>query len=189
MLEVYWAYKDYKDMMKLTQKMLKKWVKGKWQTKDFSKVFKEKTGKKYTDINPAELDEYYKKEVRANIEGPIFLTHYPESIMPLAKFKEDDSSLTESFQLIINGAEVAKGFSEMNDPLAQREQMERQEEKFRSGHKEVSRLDENFLEALEYGMPPAAGLGIGLDRLATLVGGGHSNIRDVILFPFMRPKS
>ena len=187
MLEVYWAYQDYKGLMKFTQKMLKKIIKGKWQTKDFSKIFKEKTGQKYTDINPNELDEYYKKEVRAKIVGPMFLMHYPESIMPLAKFKEDDSKLTESFQLIVNGVEVAKGFSEMNDPLAQRQQMERQEDKFRAGNKEASRLDEEFLEALEYGMPPAAGLGIGLDRLAALIGDHHS-IRDVILFPFMKSK-
>lgn len=188
MLELYWAYQDYKGLMKFTQKLLKKWIKGKWQTKDFSKVFKEKTGKKYTDVDPAELDEVFKKEVRAQIEGPMFLVHYPENIMPLAKLKEDDPKLTESFQLIVNGAEVVKGFSEMNDPLVQREQMERQEEKFRAGSKEVSRLDEDFLEALEYGMPPAAGLGIGIDRLAALIG-GHNNIRDVILFPLLRPRN
>ena len=187
MLEVYRAYGDYKAMMRLTQKLLKKWIKGKWQTKDFSKVFKEMTGNKYTEVDPEKLDDYYKKEVRAKVEGPMFLTHYPESIMPLAKLKEDDPKLTESFQLIVNGAEVAKGYSEMNDPLLQREQMERQEQAFRIGHEEVSRLDEDFLEALEYGLPPAAGLGIGLDRLAALIG-GHGNIRDVILFPFMRPK-
>ena len=107
--------------------------------------------------------------------------------MPLAKLKEDDPKLTESFQLVLNGSEVVKGFSEMNDPLIQREQMERQEQAFRGGNKEVTRLDENFLEALEYGMPPAAGLGIGIDRLAMMIG-GHENIRDVILFPFMRPR-
>ncbi|MEK7565160.1 MAG: amino acid--tRNA ligase-related protein [Patescibacteria group bacterium] len=187
MLELYWAYQDYKGLMKFTQKLLKKWIKGKWQTKDFSKIFKEKTGKKYTEIDPAELDEFYKKEVRAKIAGPMFITHYPESIMPLAKLKEDDPKLTESFQLVLNGSEVVKGFSEMNDPLIQREQMERQEQAFRGGNKEVTRLDENFLEALEYGMPPAAGLGIGIDRLAMMIG-GHENIRDVILFPFMRPR-
>ena len=189
MLEIYWAYHDYKDMMKFTQKMLKKFIKkGKWQTKDFSKIFKEKTGQKYTDINSNELDEYYKKEVRSKITGPMFLIHYPESIMPLAKFKKDDPKLTESFQLIVNGVEVAKGFSEMNDPLAQRQQMERQEDKFRAGNKEASRLDEEFLEALEYGLPPAAGLGIGLDRLTALIGDHHS-IRNVILFPLLRPKN
>lgn len=187
MLELYWAYQDYKGLIKFVRKILGKWIKGKWQTKDFSKIFKEKTGKKYTQIDPNELDDFYKKEVRANIEGPMFIIHYPESIMPLAKLKEDDPKLTESFQLIVNGAEVVKGFSEMNDPLVQREQMERQETAFRGGKKEVSRLDEDFLEALEYGMLPAAGLGIGLDRLAALIG-GQNNIRDVILFPFMRPR-
>ena len=187
MLELYWAYQDYRGLMKFTKKLLKKWVNGKWTIKDFSKVFKEKTGKKYTEVGSGELDDFYKKEVRAKIEGPMFLVHYPESIMPLAKLKEDDPKLTESFQLIVQGTEVAKGFSEMNDPLIQRDQMERQERAFRAGSKEASRLDEDFLEALEYGLPPAAGLGIGLDRLSALVG-GHNNIRDVILFPFMRPK-
>ncbi len=188
MLELYWAYQDYKGLMKFTQKLLKKWIKGKWQIKDFSKIFKEKTGQKYTEIDSAELDDFYKKEVRAKIEGPMFVTHYPEAIMPLAKLKEDNPKLTESFQLIVNGAEVVKGFSEMNDPLSQREQMERQEEAFRGGKKEVTRLDENFLEALEYGMPPVAGLGMGLDRLTALIS-GENNIRDVILFPFMKPKN
>ncbi|MBI2052065.1 MAG: lysine--tRNA ligase, partial [Candidatus Sungbacteria bacterium] len=133
MLELYWAYQDYKGLMKFVRKMLKKWIKGSWQVQDFSKVFKEKTGKKYTDVNPEELDDFYKKEVRAKIVGPMFLTHYPEAIMPLAKLKEDNPKLTESFQLIIDGTEVVKGFSEMNDPLVQREQMERQEQAFRSG--------------------------------------------------------
>ncbi len=187
MLELYWAYQDYRGLMKFTKKMLKKWIPGQWQVKDFSRVFKEKTGKKYTEVDPAELDDFYKKEVRSKIEGPMFLVHYPESIMPLAKLKEDDPKLTESFQLIVKGVEVVKGFSEMNDPLIQRQQMERQEESFRGGNKAVSRLDEDFLEALEYGMPPAAGWGIGLDRLAALIG-GENNIRDVILFPFMRPR-
>lgn len=187
MLEVYWAYHDYKAMMGLTKKLLSKWIKGKWAVKDFSKIFKSLTGKKYTEINPDDLDDFYKKEVRSKIEGPVFLTHYPEAIMPLAKLKEDDQKLTESFQLIFKGTELAKGYSEMNDPLAQREQMERQEQFFRSGNEEASRLDEDFLEALEYGMPPAAGLGIGLDRLVAVATGEH-NIRDVILFPLLRPK-
>lgn len=188
MLELYWAYQDYKGLMKFVKKMLKKYVKGDWKTADFSKMFKEKTGKKYTDFNPEELDDIFKKEVRAKIEGPLFLMHYPESIMPLAKLKEDDPKLTESFQLIVNGAEVVKGFSEMNDPVIQRDQMERQERAFREGNKESSRLDENFLEALEYGMPPTAGLGIGIDRLSAIIG-GHNSIRDVIFFPFMKDRN
>ncbi len=199
MLELYWAYQDYKGLMKFTQKLLKKWIpgssradaspppQGRWPVKEFSKVFKQMTGRDHNQVDLKELDEYYKKEVRAKVEGPLFLVHYPESIMPLAKLKPDDPRLTESFQLIVKGMEVAKGFSEMNDPLVQREQMERQEQAYRAGNKEVSRLDEDFLEALEYGMPPAAGLGVGLDRLAALASNQHS-VRDVILFPFMRPK-
>ena len=173
--------------MKFTQKLLKKWIPGRWPVKEFSRVFKQMTGRDYSKVDPSELDEIYKKEVRAKIEGPMFLVHYPERIMSLAKLKADNPKLTESFQLIVKGAEVAKGFSEMNDPLVQREQMERQEAQYRAGNKEVSRLDEDFLEALEYGMPPAAGLGVGIDRLAALASNQHS-VRDVILFPFMRPK-
>lgn len=188
MLELYWAYQDYKGLMKFSQKLLKKWIPGRWPVKEFSKVFKQMSGRDYSKVDPSELDEIYKKEVRAKIEGPMFLVHYPESIMPLAKLKADNPKLTESFQLIVKGAEVAKGFSEMNDPLVQREQMERQEQAYRAGHKEVSRLDEDFLEALEYGLPPAAGLGVGLDRLAALVS-GQDNIRDVILFPLLRPRN
>ncbi len=186
-LEVYWAYQDYKGLMKFTQKMLRKWIKGKWKTIEFSKIFKKETGQNYNQISPGELDGFYKKEVRAKISEPTFIIDYPEVIMPLAKLKTDDPKLTESFQLIINGAEVVKGFSEMNDPIIQRDQMQKQEDDFRKGNEESSRLDEEFLEALEYGMPPAAGLGIGLDRLAALIGNHHS-IRDVILFPFMKPR-
>ena len=199
MLELYWAYQDYRGLMKFTQKFLKKWIPGgsradasppphgRWPVKEFSKVFKQMSGRDYSKVDPSELDEIYKKEVRAKIEGPMFLVHYPERIMSLAKLKADNPKLTESFQLIVKGAEVAKGVSEMNDPLGQREQMERQEQAYRAGNKEVSRLDEDFLEALEYGLPPAAGLGVGIDRLAALAT-GQDNIRDVILFPFMRAK-
>lgn len=187
MLELYWAYQDYQGLMKFTKKFLSRWIKGRWQVVAFEDVFKKLSGKDYSQIAPEDLDEVYKKEVRAKITEPTFIIDYPEVIMPLAKLKTDNLKLTESFQLIVDGTEIVKGFSEMNDPCVQREQMERQEQAFRAGNKEASRLDEDFLQALEQGMPPAAGLGIGIDRLAALIGGHHS-IRDVILFPFLRPK-
>ncbi len=188
MLELYWAYQDYIGLMKFVEKIMKKWIKGRYVRETFAKVFKKETGRNYADLYPDELDDIYKKQVRPKIIKPTFLLNYPEAIMPLAKLMPEDNKLTESFQLIINGVEIAKGYSEMNDPIIQREQMERQESAFRAGNQEASRLDEEFLEALEYGLPPAAGLGIGLDRLMALIGNHHS-IRDVILFPLLRPKN
>jgi lysyl-tRNA synthetase, class II len=203
-LELYWAYQDYKGLMK----SLKKWMhnlvdmmgieainysgqtvnlRDKWETVSFEELFKKYSGKDFRDVPAEDLDEIFKKEVRPNIIRPTYVIDYPESIMPLAKLKKEDPMLTESFQLIINGAEIVKAFSEMNDPIIQREQMERQEKEFRKGNEEASRLDEDFLETLEYGMPPAAGLGIGIDRLAALLTNTHS-IKDIIVFPTLRPK-
>lgn len=187
MLELYWAYQDYKGLMKFAEKLLKKYIKGKWSTVTFAEIVKKVSGKDYKTIQSEELDEVFKKEVRPKIVEPTFVIDYPESIMQLAKLKEEDTTLTESFQLIVNGTEIIKGFSELNDPVVQRAQMERQEKEFRAGHQEASRLDEDFLEALEYGMPPAAGMGIGIDRLAALVTKSHA-VKEVIAFPTLRPK-
>jgi lysyl-tRNA synthetase class 2 len=187
MLEMYWAYQDYKGLMKFTEKLLKKNVPGKWKTVAFAEIFKKLSGKDYKSVNPEQLDDVFKKEVRPKIKEPTFVIDYPESIMQLAKLKKDEPGLTESFQLIANGVEVVKGFSELNDPVFQRSQMEGQEKEFRAGQEEASRLDEDFLEALEYGMPPAAGLGLGIDRLAALIAKSHS-VKEIILFPTLRPK-
>ncbi|MDP3762750.1 MAG: amino acid--tRNA ligase-related protein [bacterium] len=174
MLELYWAYQDYKGLMIFVEKLLKKWLPGRWRTLTFSEII----------TNPTE--ENY-KEIRGKIKEPTFIIDYPETLMPLAKLKPKNPELTESFQLIVDGVEIVKGFSELNDPIFQRAQMERQEEEHRQGNEEASRLDNDFLEALEYGMPPAAGLGIGIDRLAMLLT-ETKNIREVILFPTLRPK-
>ena len=174
MLELYWAWQDYRGLMTFVQKLLKKWLPGKWRTLTFSQLVKNPTEENY-------------KEARNKIKEPTFIIDYPEALMPLAKLKPENPKLTESFQLIANGAEVVKGFSELNDPLFQRQQMERQETEHRRGNEEASRLDEDFLEALECGMPPAAGLGLGIDRLAMLLT-ETKNIREIILFPTLRPK-
>jgi lysyl-tRNA synthetase class 2 len=187
MLEMYWAYQDYKGLMKFAEKLLKKYIPGKWKTVAFAEIFKKLSGKDYKSVNPEQLDDVFKKEVRPKIKEPTFVIDYPESVMQLAKLKKDEPGLTESFQLIANGVEVVKGFSELNDPAFQRSQMEGQEKEFRAGQEEASRLDEDFLEALEYGMPPAAGLGLGIDRLAALVAKSHS-VKEIILFPTLRPK-
>ncbi len=186
-LELYWAYQDYEGLMKFTEKLLKKFVPGKWKKITFAEIFKKTAGRDWKTASPRELEEIYKKEVRPKIVEPTFVIDYPESIMALAKLKEGDSTLTESFQVIVGGVEIVKGFSELNDPITQRVQMERQEKEHRAGNPEASRLDEDFLEALEYGMPPSAGLGLGIDRLAALVAKSHS-VKEIIAFPTLRPK-
>lgn len=187
MLELYWAYRNYRELMKFAEKLLKKFIPGKYEEITFAEIFRRHSGKNFSKVSEKELEDIFKKEVRPKITKPTFVTDYPENIMPLAKFKEDSPKLTESFQFIVNGAEIIKGFSEMNDPLAQREQMEKQEKEFRSGDQEMSRLDEDFLEALEYGMPPAAGLGLGIDRLVALAT-KSPGIKETIIFPTLRTK-
>ncbi len=187
-LELYWAYQDYQGLMKFTRKLLKKLIPGKWSTTTFAEIFKKHSGKDYKSVPGDQLDEVFKHEVRPKIVEPTFVTDYPESLMPLAKLHEKDKTLTESFQLIVNGAEIIKGFSELNDPVFQREQMERQEKSFRAGDAEASRKDEDFLEALEHGMPPAAGLGIGIDRLVAIATKAHA-VKEIILFPTLKPKN
>jgi len=205
MLELYWAYQDWEGLMKFTEKLLKKFIPGKWGKITFSDAVKKYAKKNLKNLRPEEIEEIFKKEVRPKIIKPTIITHYPKSISPLAKSWHAKSApppaasamrmrpcefnpeLTERFQLIADGMEIVNGFSELNDPLDQRERMEEQEKKYRKGDKEASRLDEDFLEALEYGMPPAAGLGIGLDRLVALVTKSH-NIKEVIAFPTLKPK-
>lgn len=187
MLELYWAYQDYRGLMKFVYKLFKKWIPGEWETVTFKEIVKKVSGKDYDQVDSSQLDDFFKKEIRPKIIKPTFVIEYPEAIMPLAKLKKGDPTLTESFQLIVDGVEIIKGFSELNDPVIQREQMERQEKEFRAGKEEASRLDEDFLEAVEYGMPPAAGLGLGIDRLAALITGVHS-VKEIIAFPTLRPK-
>ncbi len=186
-LELYWAYQDYEGLMKFTEKLLKKFLPGKWEKVKFADTFKKYAGKSFESIDPKILDEVFKKEVRPNIVKPTLVTDYPESLMALAKMHREDKKITQSFQLIVNGAEIVKGFSELNDPVAQRAQMEGQEKAFRAGDEESARLDNDFLEALEYGMPPAAGLGLGIDRLVAIVTKAHA-VKEIIAFPTLKPK-
>ena len=132
-------------------------------------------------------DEIFKKAVRPKIVQPTFVIHHPKEISPLSKSRAENPQETERFQLIIAGREVINGFSELNDPVDQRERMEAQEALRGAGHAEVSRMDRDFIEALEYGMPPAAGLGMGIDRLAAIFTNSNS-IRDVIPFPTLKPR-
>lgn len=192
MLELYWAYADWEMLIKFTEKMLKK-IAGKvlknksWHRITFAEALKNFAYKDLAELKNEELDSVFKHEVRPKIIEPTFITHYPTSISPLAKSDPENPELAERFQLIVDGTELVNGFTELNDPLEQRARMERQEKRYRAGDAEESRLDADFLEALEYGMPPAAGLGIGIDRLAALATGSH-NVKEVIIFPTLRPK-
>jgi len=118
---------------------------------------------------------------------PTFVTHYPVDVSPLARRNAEDPSVTDRFELFIAGKEIANGFSELNDPDDQRARFLAQQQARQAGDLEAAPLDEDYLRALEYGMPPAAGVGIGVDRLVMMFTGQHS-IRDVLLFPHMRPE-
>ncbi len=123
----------------------------------------------------------FEKLIEEKTVDPLFVTHCPKELVPLAKQNIADNSLVDVFELIINGAEIAPGYSELNDPLLQRERLLQQ------AGEERQKIDEEFLLALEHGMPPAGGFGLGIDRLTMLLTGADS-IRDVILFPLLRPK-
>lgn len=132
------------------------------------------------------MDNIFKK-IRPKIIQPTFIVDYPAEFSPLAKRKEGNDKLIDRFQLIINGMEIVNGFSELNDPFDQKERFKEQDKARARGERDVSPSDEDYLEAMEYGMPPAAGMGIGIDRLIMLFA-DVSNIKEVILFPTLRPE-
>ncbi len=132
-------------------------------------------------------DEKYKKELRPTLIQPTFIIDYPISANPFAKRKEDNPSLIDKFQLIIAGIELTNCFAELNNPIDQRERYLEEDKKGKAGNKEISPSDQEYLEAMEYGMPPNAGSGIGIDRLVMLLT-DVKNIKEVILFPTLKPK-
>ncbi len=226
-LEFYWAYADYKDLMKLTEKMftsvaekvfnkVKFTYEGQeidltapWPRMEFSHVLSRETGINIEEINRDALakeakalgialeknspkfeiaDEIFKKVCRAKIQQPTFIIHYPKGFQPLAKSLENQPDKLANFQLVAAGWEMLNAFSELNDPVEQKKRFEEQENLYKGGFGEAQRMDKDFIKALEYGMPPAAGFGMGLDRFTALLTGSHS-LREVILFPTMKPKS
>ncbi len=177
-----------------------------WKHPQYKDLVREVAGHDWFDLTPAErrrraiddlklagdiADGYedfevtgavFEKLVEPTLIQPTFVTHLPKELVPLAKLSPDDPTTVEVFECCINGQEIAPGYTEQNDPIQQRETLEHQ------AGGEQQKLDEDFLVALEHGMPPAGGIGIGIDRLCMMLLGQES-IRDVILFPQMRPKS
>jgi lysyl-tRNA synthetase class 2 len=139
-------------------------------------------------LNGAKLvDEVFKTFAEPTLIQPTFVSDYPVALSPLAKRKRDDPTKVERWELFVLGRELANAFSELNDPDEQRRRFEEQARFRAAGDADAQRLDEDYIRALEYGMPPTGGVGLGVDRL-TMILADQPNIRDVILFPMLRPE-
>ncbi|HVF29399.1 MAG TPA: lysine--tRNA ligase [Pyrinomonadaceae bacterium] len=206
MLEFYCAYMDVNGMMDFCEEMLRQSVQNatgglqvEYEGKaiDFSK-FERVTMRHAVGAaggNPSSSEgvsdhallEAFEESVEHTLIQPTFIIDFPKSISPLSKASPENPHIAERFELFINGMEVANGFSELNDPREQYERFVDQMSERERGDEEAMVLDEDYIRALSYGMPPAAGIGIGIDRLVMLLTNKHS-IRDVILFPHLRPE-
>ena len=225
-MECYWAYADYKAMMKFTREMYLRAIKeafgtlklktadgtvinwgAKWPEVDYETEFKKGTGLVLAKATNAELlaktkelkleipknagrarliDILFKKTCRPKLIQPCFLINPPVDIEPLAKRLPNDARRVARFQIVAMGSELGKGFSELNDPLDQRARFEEQEKARAAGDAEAQRIDEDFLEAMEYGMPPAAGFGMS-ERLFAFF--ADKSVREASIFPLTRPES
>lgn len=223
-MELYQAYGDFEDMMKITENMVEHVankvkrttvvefdgheieLKAPWKRISMIDAVKEHSGVDFNEIKTDEeaiaiakekgvevketrgeiIAEFFDEFVEDKLIQPTFIVDYPVEISPLAKRKNDDPSLTYRFEAFINGAEIANAFSELNDALDQKQRFLDQVAKREAGDDEAQMMDYDFVNALEIGMPPTGGLGIGIDRLIMILTGQHS-IRDVLLFPTMKP--
>jgi lysyl-tRNA synthetase class 2 len=225
-MEFYWAYADYKEMMKLIERMMATIVKNlfgttkieyedkgvdfkaPWERIEYTALIRKFAKVDIDEMNREALfaeakklgiavdnnmtkfqlaDVIYKKTCLPNLWQPTFIIHHPEGSIPLAKQTEDNPEKLGTIQVVVAGLEIIKAYSELNDPLKQYENFKKQEKLFVEGVEEAQRMDHDYIEALEYGMPPTAGFGMGIDRLVTLLTNSHS-LREVILFPTMRAK-
>ena len=132
------------------------------------------------------VDQLYKKVARVHVVNPIFLTEHPIELSPLARANDDNPQITDRFQLVINGAEIINAYSELVDPQEQERRLEEQAKLKANGDEEAMPMDGDYISAMEVGMPPISGWGMGIDRVVQLLT-NSDNIKDVILFPLMRP--
>jgi lysyl-tRNA synthetase class 2 len=193
-LEFYWSYTDYEKLMTFTEELIRAVIANINDGKllldindkqiDFSKPFKRITFHELT--GGEESDEAFKAGI-AKIVEPTFITNHPTALIPLAKRNEKNPDVVDSFQLVIAGLELVKAFSELNDPIDQRKRFEDQMKLREKGDEEAQLLDEDFLKAIEYGMPPTAGWGMGIDRFVRVLTNSKT-LREILLFPFMKPE-
>ncbi len=182
-----------------------------WKRISYTSIFEEKIGIDLDKINDEEklleqvrkrnllskdeievgyanlVDRLYKKYIRPELKGPLFLIDHPVALKPLAKRKDDDPKKVASFQVLIAGEEFVNAYNELNDPIDQRKRWESEEEVGKKGAEEYQVVDEDYIRALEYGMPPTAGWGLGVDRFTAFLT-NQPTIKDVILFPTLRPE-
>lgn len=202
MLEFYCAYMDVEGMMDFCEDIFRDAVQKAtgglqvtYEGKDidfskFEKISMLDAIQKYVpgaEVTPSNMIAAFDEHVEPNLVQPTFIIDFPKSISPLSKASPKNPGIAERFELFINGMECANGFSELNDPREQYDRLIEQMAERESGDEEAMVLDEDYIRALSYGMPPAAGIGIGIDRLVMLLTDKHS-IRDVILFPHLRPE-
>ena len=203
MLESYQAYADYEDVMRLVEDLVSvsaqaagRQLQTSYQGEDvnltppfrranMADLVLEHTGRRAVG---QELDDLFEEHVQPRLREPTFVTDYPIEISPLARPRADDPRFVERFELVILGREYANAFTELTDPIDQRARFEAQAARRAAGDVEAHPMDEDFLRAVEYGLPPCGGLGVGLDRLVMLLT-DQPSIRDVILFPVMKAET